>query len=174
MGSRPLVMIAAAFLALAAGTCHSDDDADSTSDRTTTTVSPESEVETAYLAFADMGARLLQAPDPDDPEIAERTTGTAMTEFIAGLRSLQDVGLEYQLGPEYSHVVRSVQLTGNNAVLDVCVVDDSKQVNAATGEVTVEGVTTVHWTVEIRREDGAWLVAKITEDDVQEGITECV
>jgi hypothetical protein len=174
MGRRPVAMIAVGVLALTAGTCSSDDDSDSTSDRTTTTVSPETEVETAYLAFADMGARLLQAPDPGDPEIGERTTGTAMTEFIAGLRSLQDAGLEYQLGSEYSHDVRSVRLTGDNAALDVCVVDDSKQVNAATGEVTAEGATTVRWTVEMRRENGAWLVAKITEDDVQEGVTECI
>ena len=78
MGSRPLVMIAAAFLALAAGTCHSDDDADSTSDRTTTTVSPESEVETAYLAFWDMAVRLAGSPDPNDPEIAQRASGDAL------------------------------------------------------------------------------------------------
>jgi hypothetical protein len=173
MGSRPVAMIAAAFLALVAGTCQSDDDSSAPS-RTTTTRSPETEVETSYLAFADMGARLLQDPDPTDPEIGERAAGDAKDELVASLQALRDAGLRYELGPEYAHQVLSTEIQGSGAVVDVCVIDDSKQVNAASGEVTAEGVTTVSWTVNMLREDDSWLVQEITEDRVQEGVAECI
>jgi hypothetical protein len=169
MARRSLAIITTALLALGFA-CNSDDD--DTSSSTTTTTSPEAEVEAAYLAFADMGARLLQDPDPSDPEIDERTTGQAKEGLVASLQSLSDARLRFEIGPDYSHDVEAVDLNGDDAVLDVCVIDDSKQVDDS-GQVTAEGVTTVDWTVEMQRDDDMWLVADITENEVQEGMAEC-
>jgi hypothetical protein len=159
-------------LALTAATCGGDDD-DSSSGHPTTTESREAAVKADYLAFADMGARLLKAPDEADPEIATRTTGSAMSDLIASLKALRTAGLRYELGPDYAHHVQSVDLNGDKATLDVCIVDDSKQVEAATGKVTAEGTTTVQWTVEMRKKNQYWLVEKVTEESVQQGVRRC-
>lgn len=177
MGTRLAATTAVALLVvvLTGATCSSDDDdaADDTGPSSTpTTQSPEAEVEAAYLAFAEMGERLLQAPDPEDPEIAERTTGEARAELEGGLRSLRDSGMRYVLGEAYGHDVLSTEVDADQAVLKVCVVDDSRQVDSA-GEVIAEGTTTVEWTVEMQRPSSEWLVASIIEDQVREGVVEC-
>ena len=64
-----LAILTGLFLALVVGpaSCKSDDDSDSGSTK-------KDEVKAAYLAYWKMGARLLEAPDPTDPEIPQRTT----------------------------------------------------------------------------------------------------
>jgi hypothetical protein len=136
-------MIAVALLALVAGTCQSDDDADDTSpttDRTTTTVSPEAEVEAAYLAYWDMLGRLAAAPDPNDPEIDQRASGKALEEIKAGLANQLSLGRVAHPGPEYSHAVLSVELRGTGAVVRDCAIDDSTIIDQATGEKVGGGV----------------------------------
>jgi len=148
----------------------SDDDG---SDPTSTTLSPGDQVEAAYLAFADMGARLLENPDPDDPEIAQRTSGEAQADLIAGLRTLVANGQRYELGPEYSHDVLAVTVDGVTATAEVCVIDDSRLVDASTGEVLAEGPTSVAWTVTLVMRDERWLIDQIVEGDVEEGADRC-
>ena len=148
----------------------SDDDG---SDPTSTTLSQEDQVEAAYLAFADMGARLLENPDPDDPEIAQRTSGEAQADLIAGLRTLVANGQAFDLGPLYSQDVLDVTLVGASATANVCVVEDSKRVDVATGQVVASGITTVDWTVTLQRDGNNWLVEEIEEGEVREGVVEC-
>jgi hypothetical protein len=176
MGSRPLAMIAAALLALVAGTCQSDDDADDTSpttDRTTTTVSPEAEVEAAYLAFWDMAVRLAESPNPDDPEIAQRASGDALADLVNGLRALQSQNQHSEFGPEYGHEVLSTEIDGETAIVEDCAVDDSKIVNVETGEIAVEGVGTQRLSVTLRRSDGDWVVDKFDQLDAWTGAVAC-
>ncbi|HEY3141073.1 MAG TPA: hypothetical protein VGJ86_08080 [Acidimicrobiales bacterium] len=167
----------AVVLLLGATSCSDDDDdtaeSSSTSSTTTpTTVSPEAEVKTAYKAFADMGARLLQAPNPEDPEIAQRTSGEAQADLITGLTQLRDAGQHYELGPQYGQEVLSVALTDTGATGKVCVVEDSQLV-ASSGEVLAQGVTTVVWTVDLVEPAGTWFVDRIVEGEVQEGAVPC-
>ena len=158
MGSRPVALLAAAFLALAAGGCHSDDDDAADPGRTTTTQSPESEVESAYLAFWDMAVRLAQSPDPDDPEIDQRASGEARSGLVDGLRRLADLNRHSEFGPLYEHDVLSVDLDGDTAVVEDCAVDDSKIVDIGTGEVIDQSVVTEHLVVTMARDDDtSWL-----------------
>jgi hypothetical protein len=166
-------MIAAAFLALTAGTCHSDDDADSRSDRTTTTVSPESEVETAYLAFWDMAVRLAESPDPNDPEIAQRASGDAKADLVDGLQRLQSQGRHSEFGPQYGHDVLLVKIVGDTATVEDCAVDDSKIVNRETGEIVVEGVGTERLSATVLRTGGGWIVDKFVQVEAWQGAVEC-
>jgi hypothetical protein len=176
MGSRPLAMIAAALLALVAGTCQSDDDADDTSpttDRTTTTVSPEAEVEAAYLAFWDMAVRLAGSPNPDDPEIAQRASGDALADLVDGLHALRTANQRTDSGPTTGHDVLAVEVDGDRAHLDDCAVDESRLVDVDTGETKVEATTTTRWAVTAIRRDGRWLVDQFERTDAWEGAVAC-
>jgi len=175
MGSRPLALITAALLALTANTC-SDDDADDSSpatDRTTTTVSPEAEVEAAYLAFWDMAVRLAESPNPDDPEISERASGDARTDLVDGLRALQNQNQHSEFGSEYGHEVLSTEIDGETATVEDCAVDDSKIVNVETGEVAVEGIGTERLSATLLWSDDGWVVDKFVQIEVWSGAVAC-
>lgn len=176
MGSRPLAMIAAAVLALVAGTCQSDDDADDTSpttDRTTTTVSPEAEVEAAYLAYWDMFVRLTQDPDPSDPEIVERTSGDALQKLSQGLSNLRDQQQRAGFGPLYAHDVLSVEIVGQQSMVRDCAIDDSHLVDVATGETLDGDVATDLWEATMVRRNDEWLVDSIESVEAFDGAVSC-
>lgn len=170
-------LVAVVVLVVAVGPCTDDDDPATPpppTDPTTTTLSPEQQVQEAYEAFARMGARLLQAPDPNDHEIAQRATGKAREDLISGLTALRESNQRYELGPQYAHEVLSVRLNGDTAVLEVCLVDDVRLLDVATGSTVGAGVTTSWSTVALTQVDQAWLVSSVTEDRVEEGETECI
>jgi hypothetical protein len=176
MGSRPVAMIAVALLALVAGTCQSDDDADDTSpttDRTTTTVSPEAEVEAAYLAYWDMFVRLTQDPDPADPEILERASGDALLKLSQGLSNMNARQQRAEFGPLYAHDVLSVEIEGQQSTVRDCAVDDSYLVDLATGETLAGNVATDLWEATMVRSDDRWLVDSIESVEAFRGAVSC-
>src|SRR5918995_3724000 len=65
---------------------------DTTIASTTTTQNPEAEVEAAYLAYWEMAKRLSEAPDPNDPELGERATGTALDKLVDSLTTMKAQG----------------------------------------------------------------------------------
>jgi hypothetical protein len=173
-------MIATALLALTAGTCSSDDDPDDTSptterttERTTTTLSPEAEVEAAYLAYRDMVTRLLQAPDPDDPELGERTTDPNRAFLVDRLRALVQQGQRLRFGPDYEYDVLAVSIDGDQATVRECTVDDAQTVAATSGEVLSEGVTTELLEATLRRNSGKWRVTTVDGIEHWEGAVTC-
>ena len=167
------------MLALA---CGDDGDAEAASetpspqsqDTTTTTVTPEAEVEAAYLAYWDMLDRLSQAPDPNDPEIAQHVSGEALLEVIDGLRTLRAQGHVAQIGPQYAHSVLTVEVRGNRAVVRDCVVDDSTIVNEATGQV-IEGGEAATGVLEVTMlvRDSRWQVDSVDRVSTEPGVTAC-
>jgi hypothetical protein len=173
MGTRLAATIACAVLVLTGATCSGDDDdtADDTS-TTPTTESPEAEVEAAYLAFWDMAVRLAESPDPDDPEIAERSSGDARDDLVAGLTALRDNDRHSEFGERYEHDVLSVSVDGDTATLEDCAVDDSKIVNGQ-GETVVEGVGTEKLRVTLNHDGNSWIVAELVQVDAWEGAVEC-
>src|SRR5215207_6993415 len=84
---------------------------------TTTTQDPEAEVEAAYLAYWEMNKRLSEAPDPNDPELGERATGTALDKLVDSLTTMRAAGERFVFGPEYSHLVESVEVSDDNATV---------------------------------------------------------
>lgn len=180
LSGRTLALVATVALALSAATCGDDEDPPDDTTSTTeadssssTTLSPEEEVEAAYLAFADMGTRLLQAPNPEDPEIAQRASGEALGDLVDGLTTLRASNQRYELGPAYGQEVLGVSVTADSATAEVCVIEDSSRVEATTGEEIARGVTTSRWSATLLRTDQGWLVDEITEEENWDGEVAC-
>ena len=190
LGHRPRLAATAlvAVLALSAACGGSDrDDADdddptttepveessTTADPTTTAPSVEADVEAAYLAYWEMVERLTNSPDPDDPEISQRAIGTALTTFVDSVTTLQAQGQVVMTGPQTRHDVTSIELSADGVTLRDCNVDDSKRVEASTGDELIEAVATNLLEVTLVESDGAWLVSSIRRVGAWEGVTRC-
>jgi hypothetical protein len=175
---------ACALLVLASG-CGRDDGGEAADDgvttstsettiaSTTTTQDPEAEVEAAYLAYWEMAERLLAAPDPDDPEIAKRATGTALTSAIDGFTTMRAQGQAIRIGEGYSHDVLSVDVRGMAATVVDCNVDEASRIEVTSGRVLTSATTTNLLTVELKSDAGQWQVASIQKTDAWEGARSC-
>lgn len=187
LGHRLGINTAAALAALAMGlaACGGDDSTGaSTTDppRTespSTTLAPaeqaEAEVRAAYDAYWAMSERLAAAPDPNDPEIAERTTGGAKTTLTDHLTTLSALGTAVQFGAQYAHDVATVELdaNGTSAIVSDCYVDDAREVDVRTGDVLRESTFTNRFDVTLRLESSAWKVAQIERLGSWEGVKPC-
>lgn len=125
---------------------------------TTTTLSPTQEVEAAFLAYNTMTDRLREAPDPKDPEIAQRASGETLAGLIDAQTTLQTTGFSARFGERDSVQVLSVTLVDpDTALVRDCQVEDLTEVNAA-GETNGPFVRTfwTEWT--LIKVDDAWLV----------------
>jgi len=143
---------------------------------TTTTITPEAEVESAYRDFIDMVARLTLAPDPLDPEIAQRTTGEARANFESALTDLQARGTLIRGGAEDRQSILSAAVNGNTATLSVCYVGQSGEYDALTGaEIQPMRIYTTLDTVSLIQDEGIWKVASEgnAETDMWEGVHDC-
>lgn len=180
--------ITLAIAAFIAGAC-SDDDGDavagdststSTSSRsTTTTADPmsalEEEVtaayETASRAFIDAAA----IPDPDFPAFVATHVGPMLEQrrgVLTGLRADGRV-IRYPPNSQYRIEVQDIEIDGDVARLDVCVVDDGERVVVSTGEVVAGGVGTVQARAAMQRVDGEWRLAERTQEAEWEGVAGC-
>jgi hypothetical protein len=144
----------------------------STTSAPPTTASVESQVEEAYLAYWEMTERLLEAPDPDDPEIAERATGQVLGQLSDSLTTLRAQGHAVRSGPEYAHNLLSVDVQGDTGVVLDCAVDDAAVIDVASSEMVDERLVTVLLETTLRY-DGHWLVAEVDQQDSWEGKTTC-
>jgi hypothetical protein len=140
---------------------------------TTTTQDPEAEVEAAYLAYWEMAERLAQDPNPDDPEIAKRTTGSNRERVIDALSTLRAQNRAIRFGAAYAHSVLAVDLAERSAVVRDCSVDDATTIDASTNEPISEGVATLLLEATLTREGSQWLVETIDQVQVWEGATNC-
>lgn len=178
-------LVALVVIALIVGPCADDGDpgppngsgtsSQPTNDSTTTTLSPEQEVEAAYLAYWDMAVRLAQAPNPDDPEIGHRSSGQARANLIDGLTTLRAANQRTEPGPRYGHEVLSVQIdeAQGSAIVEDCAVDESRLVDSGTGETLTDGLTTTLWSVQLVRDGEAWLIDEFEQLDAWSGAVEC-
>src|SRR5918995_2132513 len=174
--------VACALLVLSSG-CGGDDGeaadegttstSETTIASTTTTQDPEAEVEAAYLAYWEMAERLLAAPDPDDPEVARRASGTNVDQVIDSLTSLHAQGRSIRFGRLYEHDVLSVQLTGETAVIRDCNVDDAATIDAVSGDELSASVTTALLEATLMLEQESWRVSSIERLDAWNGATRC-
>lgn len=140
---------------------------------TTTTLSPTQEVEAAFLAYNTMTDRLREAPDPEDPEIAQRASGETLAGLIDALTTLQTTGFSARFGERDSVEVLSVTLVdANTALVRDCQVEDLTEVNAA-GETNGPFVRTfwTEWT--LIKVDDVWLVDSSDGIERREGEHPC-
>jgi hypothetical protein len=176
------VVIAALLVGVVAGAaCGGDDDdggrvqrSTTTASTTTTAPTPEGAVETAYLAYWEMAQRLVEAPDPDDPEIAERATGRALETFTESLTTLEEAGRVVRHGPQHAHDVQSVDVSGESAQVRDCAVDDASNVDLATDSTLDRGLITALYEATLVQQAGAWRVSELSQLDGWEGAVPCV
>ncbi|HEY8526849.1 MAG TPA: hypothetical protein VIL48_17895 [Acidimicrobiales bacterium] len=140
---------------------------------TTSTTTVESAVEEAYLAYWEMGERLLQDPDPDDPEILSRTTGRLRAEMIESLTTLRAQGRRVRYGPRYGHHVLSVSVESDVAEVVDCLVDDGEVIDVRTERRVSGGLLTVRHRTTMVREAGAWKASEAAQDGTWEGVSRC-
>lgn len=170
-----LVLALVAFVVTGIVIGGSDDDpprsASRPSSTSQTTLSPEAEVEQAYRGFDAMLARLNPAPDPDDPEIAQRTTGEFRAQIERVMADRRARRLAVRTGPDYGPREIVTTVSGESATLQTCYVDQAAIVNVTTGaEVNAMRSVTEHQTLTFVREGGAWKLRRLVIDhDAQPG-----
>lgn len=168
-------MIAALLLAA----CGSDDGDDASPDTTdpvtetteaptttgpTTTTgprSPEEEVEEAYWKAERVLDDLLQDPDPDDPRLAETRADPILGHIAANLQDLKDENLAVRLagGEPPPRQVVSIEVSGDQATITVCQIDNTIAVDTNTGEVVDDGVLSALISVSMIHADGGWKIS---------------
>jgi hypothetical protein len=141
-----------------------------------TTLSPEAEVEQAYRAFWDMSARLSASPDPGDPEIARRSTGQLRDNVEETLRNRRDRGEAVRVGAATELTVLSTVIHDDTATMKGCFVDQASVVTASTGDVIQPTVTVTRLeTATAVRQGGVWKLSRIENNpkDRWQGVSTC-
>jgi hypothetical protein len=139
------------------------EESSTTVDATTTVPSVEAEVEAAYLAYWEMAERLAQAPDPNDPEIDERSTGRLRSELVDNLTTMRTQGQRIEFGPSNGHEVVNVDIDGTAATVSDCVVDEGVQIDDATGESVDFPATPGLLEATMVNSEGGWIVESISK-----------
>jgi hypothetical protein len=172
---------AACALLVAVSTCGDDaaDEATTTSTSettiasTTTTQDPEAEVQAAYLAYWEMAERLLAAPDPDDPEIARRASGSARAKLVDSLTTLRAQQERLEFGPDNSHRVVAVELGAEVATVLDCIIDHGARISESTGQREEFAATPGLLEVVMAASQGHWVVESISKPPEAEVDARC-
>jgi hypothetical protein len=173
-----MILLVAAGWWLWGKVVQADDNAMSEAAATTTTpADPEAEVEQAYRAYLAMEARLVAAPDPNDPEIPERATGRALARLKDALAEDVQKGQVIRVGPATSQTILSIEVMDDHATVRACFVDESGLFDAANGaEIVPMHTGTAIDTAVLEREGGMWRVSLRevpAADEHWEGATSC-
>jgi hypothetical protein len=139
---------------------------------TSTTLDPATEVEQAYLAFENMFTRLRASPDPEDPEIGQRTTGQTKNGIINSQTTMATARERVTFGDRQAVHVLGVEFNENDlAVVQSCAVEDITVTNAAGSE---QRTLATYWTdYLLSRIDGEWLVGSSEAIKKVEGERSC-
>jgi hypothetical protein len=95
--------------------------------------------------YFEMLTRLQMTPDPDDPEIALRSTGANLPHLRGFVGDLRDEHVVARLdsGRKYSMEIRGGSIRENKASIDACIVDGLTTFRSDTGEVINDDIQTI-------------------------------
>lgn len=152
------------------------------SSTTTTATQPTSPWTAEQQAVLDdfMAARAafstsLESPDPDNPELAATHVDPMLTEVTNTNAEWKGFGQAGRF-PENS-VSRtdalSIEITGDQAIVETCGVDDSVVFDTATGAVLNDDVVTVRASSTLTNVDGDWKLTTRSELERWEGVAGC-
>lgn len=140
-------------------------------------VSPaEQEIINRYIAFWDARfAANTGTPNPVDPALEEHATGTQLQAVIAETQANLDQGLAFQARPDPASFrrVTIVMVSGDQAVVQECFVDDGLVIQRDTGDVVNDTIATHSVRGELTRTDGAWRVSGTRLIQRWEGVAGC-
>ena len=158
----------------------------STSTTTTTTTAPaapapsdqtaEEEIVARYIGYWD--ARLAAnsgTPDPDAPALRDFATGAQLDTVIAETGANLDQGLALRRpdDPVGFQQVRVIEIDGDRAVVQECVVDDLVVVRRDGGAIVNDAIATHNVRGELVKVDGVWRVSEARLVQRWEGVAGC-
>ena len=141
-----------------------------------TEASLESEIVSRYLGF--WGARVAanrDVPNPDDPGLRDFATGDQLERVVAETRTNLERGLAFRpaASPTGIQRVTVVEVAGDHAVVQECVVADGVIVRRDTGEIVDDTVATHNVRGELVRMNGAWKVSSTQLVQRWKGVAGC-
>lgn len=138
--------------------------------------SPEQEVIDRYLGY--WNARFEAnsgVPNPDDPALREYATGEQLDAVVAETQANLEDGLAFERAAEPHDVQRVtvIEIDGDRATVQECVVSDGVVVRRDTGEVVNDDVNTHNVQAQMQRVDGVWKVSTARLLQRFEGVAGC-
>ncbi len=114
-------------------------------------------------------------PNPEDPALRDFATGRQLDAVVAEPQSNLDSGVAFERAAEPHNIQRVtvVEIDGDRAVVQECVVDDGLVVSRDTGEVVDDSVSTHNVQAEMLRVDGVWKVSEARLLQQFEGVAGC-
>jgi hypothetical protein len=136
----------------------------------------EDEIVARYVGF--WKARFAAnsgVPNPDDPALREFATGEQLDAVVNETRGNLEHGLAFRraANPTDFQRVTVVEIDGDHAVVQECVVADGVIVRRDSGEVVNDDVATHNVRGELVRIDGAWKVSSARLIQRWEGVAGC-
>jgi hypothetical protein len=114
-------------------------------------------------------------PDPASPALVALATGEQLAVVVGETQRNLDDGVTFQERPNPASIqrVRVVEVDGDRAEVQECVVDDELVVNRGTGAVVDDAITTHNVVANLERIDGEWRVSAARLVQRWEGIAGC-
>jgi hypothetical protein len=134
------------------------------------------EVTARYVEYWDARfAANSGTPNPDDPALREFATGEQLEQVIEETQVNLDQGVAFRSASNPTGVQRVtvVELAGDRAVVQECVVADGVVIRRDSGEVINDEVATHNVRGELVRIDGVWRVASVRLVQRWEGVAGC-
>lgn len=137
--------------------------------------SVEDEIVARYKAFWEARFEANSPPNPDDPALREYATGAQLDNVIAETQANLDAGVELRRREDRADIqrVEVASMSGDEAVVQECFVDDGLVVRRSDGEVLHDDIVTYNVRGEMQRLDGEWRLASATVVQQWEGIAGC-
>lgn len=138
--------------------------------------SDEDEIIARYVGYWEARfAANSGTPNPDDPALREFATGEQLDKVIAETRANLDQGFAFRAAAQPSDIqrIKVIDIDGDHAVVQECVVSDGVVVRRATGEVVNDDVATHNVQGEMVRVDGVWRVTSARLVQRWDGVAGC-
>lgn len=136
----------------------------------------EEEIVARYIGYWDARfAANSGTPNPDDPALRDFATGAQLDAVIAETRRNLENGLAFRPAANPSDIqrVNVIELEGDHAVVQECVVTDGVIYRRDTGEIVDGEVYTQNIRGELQRVDGVWRVSSARLVQQWEGVAGC-
>jgi hypothetical protein len=146
----------------------------STTAATTSTTSPDDAVKQAYLDYWAMIDRLNAAPDPNDPELAQRTEEPLLSDVKGQLDTTAHTGHSYKTpaGRPHSHTVSQIEASGQAASLHDCYVDGTVEFDES-GNTVDDAISTRQVESSLVLVGTVWKVSRLKFVDGAAGEVPC-
>lgn len=136
----------------------------------------EDEIIARYVGYWDARfAANSGTPNPNDPALRQYATGAQLDAVLAETQTNLDQGLAFRRAANPADIQRVtvVEVNGDRAVVQECVVSDGVIVQRDSGEIVNDEVTTHNVRGEMQRVEGVWRVSSAQLVQRWEGVAGC-